>query len=607
MLSVVQLCGEDRIVELSPYVVDDLRVANPVPAGSFAAPVTLLRYEPRVDLQVRGFPEAQSDITIRGSVFEHSGVQVGALPLFDPQTGHYTAELPFDPLMVSAPEVITGVENALAGFNSNAGTVRWSWIPVASAGYVEVGVGDNGLNFQRAVAGETWAIGADARRRKIGVQGGFSRSEGNGSRPHMDHDFVRYSGRIQFRSPAAQTDLFAGYQSKFYGIPGGYTGNPDFLEADRYRVALFIVNHRHAYGEGSHWEAGVSHRRLVDDYELDRSRGKDFFRPFQHETEVEAAAVQGRHHTERWGVDYRAVALWDTIESTDLVHAGFQSRRYTKAAVFPAYRLAPGSDRVWTVGAGAAWDDTNRESSAVSPLALVSLEKVIPGGHNRYYAEYSGSSQVPGYTSKASSPPPGAFAGNAQLGRERTGNLEVGIEAARERITVGSALFYRRDRDLADWTFHSDAASLRQANPVDLDNYGWESLVRMRAGKHQLFIGYTALSKTADYGSAGGLVDGSYYAVNYARHRLTAAWVFEPVPGVELRVDTEARRQAENERRASSRNAFHASVGALWRPSGIAGAELRVTVDNITNSNFQDFPGTPPPRRQFSVAGAYAW
>ena len=47
--------------------------------------------------------EAQSDVTIRGDTFENTGLQVGALSIFDPQTGHYLMELPVAPAMLGAP------------------------------------------------------------------------------------------------------------------------------------------------------------------------------------------------------------------------------------------------------------------------------------------------------------------------------------------------------------------------------------------------------------------------------------------------------------------------------------------------------------------------
>ena len=71
-------------------------VANLSPAGTFAMPVTALRYEPRLDLQGRNLAEAQADVTLRGGTFETTGLRVGTLSIGDPQTGHYVTELPLE-------------------------------------------------------------------------------------------------------------------------------------------------------------------------------------------------------------------------------------------------------------------------------------------------------------------------------------------------------------------------------------------------------------------------------------------------------------------------------------------------------------------------------
>src|SRR5215831_1265583 len=81
------------------------RVANQSPAGTFAMPVSALRYEPQVDIQARNLGEAQADVTIRGGIFENTGFQAGAVTLVDPQTGHYFAEIPIAPAMLAAPQV----------------------------------------------------------------------------------------------------------------------------------------------------------------------------------------------------------------------------------------------------------------------------------------------------------------------------------------------------------------------------------------------------------------------------------------------------------------------------------------------------------------------
>ena len=83
-----------RLTAQGTYVLPTLsistdRVANETPAATFAMPVSALQFEPRVDVQARNFAEAQADVAIRGGIFENTGFKLGALALFDPQTGHY--------------------------------------------------------------------------------------------------------------------------------------------------------------------------------------------------------------------------------------------------------------------------------------------------------------------------------------------------------------------------------------------------------------------------------------------------------------------------------------------------------------------------------------
>ena len=94
------------VTQLDPLTVASPRVANQAPGGTFAMPVSVLRYEPRVDLQARNLVEGQADLTLRGGTFESTGWALGAVSLGAPQTGHYLAELPVDPAMLTPPQLL---------------------------------------------------------------------------------------------------------------------------------------------------------------------------------------------------------------------------------------------------------------------------------------------------------------------------------------------------------------------------------------------------------------------------------------------------------------------------------------------------------------------
>src|SRR5438105_5558104 len=111
------LAAQESII-LPKVSVYSEQVANETPAATYAMPVSGLQFEPRVDVQARNLAEAQADVAIRGGVFENTGFKVGAFSVYDPQTGHYLAELPIAPAMLSTPRILTGASNAMGGFNA---------------------------------------------------------------------------------------------------------------------------------------------------------------------------------------------------------------------------------------------------------------------------------------------------------------------------------------------------------------------------------------------------------------------------------------------------------------------------------------------------------
>jgi hypothetical protein len=103
-------------------------------------------------------------------------------------------------------------------------------------------------------------------------------------------------------------------------------------------------------------------------------------------------------------------------------------------------------------------------------------------------------------------------------------------------------------------------------------------------------------------------VDASFYALNYARHRLTAAVVLRMGRGFELRLDNEFRVQEKNLLRVIGGNqAARSALGLYYLPPCLRGLELSLLVDNMWDSNFQEVPAVPAARRQYSVGAIWRW
>jgi vitamin B12 transporter len=595
--------AEAASVQLPQVAVVSPRVALQDPAGSFAMPVTALRFEPSVDIESRNLAEGQADVTIRGGIFENTGFRIGGVSLYDPQTGHYFAEIPVAPAMLSAPQILTGVDNALEGFTASAGTVTYRWQRVRPRGEWTVTGGQ--YDSYRASIYEGVVSGRSVAGRTLAADAEVSQAASDGSRPYGDYRFGRVNGRVQLSGGGGQTDLFYGYQGKFFGWPNLYTpfGSD---ETENLETVLMALNHRQQWSGGDWLEVGAFWRRNKDDYAFNRFAPVGAIHPFQHTTWAEGAAVSGRETFATFAVGYSAEVLADNLESTSLIFGRFHTRDYLKIGLAPEKSWLLAEGRRLTIRAGATWDDTNRDGSAVSPLVEVALAGTgSDGAATKLHLSYAQSTQVPTYTALNSSATAGLFRGNPNLGRSISRNVELGCDRASGAWQGHVSFLYRRDDQLVDWTFRQGVVA-RTANPVDIDTVGVEAVWQWSLPRGEVVLGYTVLRKHANYG--GARVDGSFYALNFPKQRLTAAVTARLGGGFELRMDNEARVQEPNPLRTAGGNqAVISSLGVFFRPRRTPNLEVSLQVDNLWDSNFQEIPAVPASRRMTSAGMTYRW
>jgi len=595
------LCGQLAPVSLPEVTVYSPRVANQSPAGTFATPVTVLRFEPRVDVQARNLTEAQADVTIRGGIFENTAFRVGAVTLIDPQTGHYAADIPVAPAMLGAPEILTGADHAIGTSDSTVGAVAYGWRPVRTTGVASVALGNADLNWEEFYQGYV----SDARLlgRRVAADVDWSHSAADGTVPSGDNHFDRVNARVQLAGAGSQTDIFAGYEAKFFGWPNLYTPF-NSKESENLQAVLLAFNHRMDLGAGDFFEVGAYHRRNKDDYAFNRFAPLGPVHPFQHTTWVTGAALAGQNDLGEFILNYRGEVIVDELRSTSLTYGHYNDRTNAKFVLVPEKTWALGDGARLVARAGASFDASNREDSAVSPIFELAREQAA-APLQREYLSYATTTQVPSYTALNSNAAAGLFRGNPNLGRETSRNLELGTSGTVDGWTGQAAVFYRRDEDLVDWTFRQGVTA-RSANAVDITTTGVELVAKRTWAACDLVLGYTVLTKDPDY--HGALVDASFYALNYARQRLTVAIVVRLGREFELRMDNAARIQADNILRTiGGNNAVISSLGLAYRPAAWRRTTFTLQADNLWNSNFQEVPAVPASRRQVSAGVAYAW
>ena len=587
---------------IEQITVEASATANKLPVGTFDSPVSNLEYDPRVDLQSRNMAEAQADVTIRGGIFENTGFRVGSATLLDPQTGHYVAELPIAPQMLTGPYILTGADNALNGMNSSVGSISFGFKPIKTGGNVSVGTGTNDFNLQSIYAGISTDVD-DAKNWQLGFEGEYSHSQSDGSIENGDHDFNRASARIQLIGADSQTDVLYGSQEKFFGWPNMYTPF-GVNETEELETRLLMLNHQQNYADNSHFEVSAYYRKHNDHYVFSREN-PSAFEAF-HETKVKSIAISGSHaQNTAFAVNYSAQYIEDEIESTTLEN-NFTSRTYYKLSVLPEYKIDLKQNQLLTLRLGAAFDDTNRDDSELSLIGDISLNTQNSDGSEQTVSlSYAQASQVAGYTAIGGSEQGGLFRSNYNLERETTKNLELGYLIQEQTWQLNSAVFYREDNNLTDWTFSFDSSSARFANPVDIDATGVEFFATKYFDTTELIASYTYLNKSENYGDAD--IDASFYALNFPDHRVTLGAIWTPNDLIEMRIDNEWRKQHENALRSSKDTALFTQVSLKITPTVINNLFITLAADNVWDESFEEIPGTPGRGEQYTLSATYSW
>ena len=190
----------------------------------------------------------------------------------------------------------------------------------------------------------------------------------------------------------------------------------------------------------------------------------------------------------------------------------------------------------------------------------------------------------------------GLYRSNPDLARETSKTLELGCELDRSDWSLQTALFYRWDDDLVDWAYAGVGA--RSAKNVDIETFGFEVISRKRWSTVEGIASYAYLKKSEDYGDPN--VTGSFYALNFPRHRATFGFIHTPNDRLEIRLDNEWRHHSENELRVGPNQALFSHLGISFFPDSNKDKEIFLSFEKPWGDSFQEIPRTPGRGDQFS-------
>lgn len=507
----------------------------------------------------RGGFGIQSDVNLRGATFEQVAVLVDGVRVNDPQTGHFSLDVPLPIAAIERVEVLLGPGSAAHGPDAFGGVVAIT--TAAAATGVRLRIGEHHL----ADAEATLALPGG-----IWVSGG--RATSTGFRPGAEFGLTRASAGFAGDVGGWRTAVTTGWDDKKFGALGFYSSRfPDQREATSTALAVASATRSVAIGRLTVRAGARQHR---DFFVLDRAR-PDWYAN-RHRTRSGSLGVEfaGQHGSVAWVAGTEGET--QTIDSTRL---GDHDRR--RLALFAEGGLHHGAWRVHLQGRGDRLGETGWEFSPGLGIGFETASGLVLGGH------VGRSFRQPSFTDLYYRSP--ATVGNPALASERAWTWEASVTVPLGGVLADGAVFRRDARGLIDY-LRDDTGVDRAVNHARAITTGLEFGFAARPGGvvEQVRFGTAWLRSEIDADLAR-----SRYALAHPR--------FEASVTAAVRLPAQLRATVAGRFRVPQSRGSYALVDLrIERPIGL-GLTLGVDVSNALDRSFVEFDGVPMPGRWAAV------
>ena len=500
-------------------------------------PQDLLRYLQGVDLRSRGPEGVQADLSLMGGSFDQSLVLLKGVNFTDPQTGHYSLNIPLSLLQIERVEVLHGPGAWSEGAIAYAGAINIQpKLPEQTALQAQFSAGAYG--YLQAGGNLEYA----SKRLSGQIGGSYLRSDGYAH--NTDFEIGNLYTNLRYRINKTQhLDFQAGAQDKAYGANSFYSLDyPD--QYDRNRLILSSLSYHYESGR-LQIQVGAYARRHWDRFELFRhgvARPDWYSAHNYHQSDVAGLGVQAAY---RWkkigttilGADWRHEGILSTVLGHPIdkpkpapfeegIYYDLQKTRSTPA-IFAKHMYQAAK---WRLSAGAMGSRNSQFGTRIygglsAAYRLSPVIELYSWMHNTY--------RLPTFTDLYYQSP--TQEGNSQLLPEEALALQVGSKYRNFQWQAEVAGFYRYGYRIIDWVRASESDQWQAQNLTNISSMGWDmngSRQWERSWIQEMGLSYSYLWVRKDSQNQQ-----SIYATDYLRHK-AGAFVLHRLPlGLSARWD----------------------------------------------------------------------
>ena len=515
-LDQIEVVGEQMTMEGAQYRPVAVLTAEDIRLLPVQTVADLLQYLPGIDIRERGASGVQADLAMRGGTAKQVKVLLNGIDMTDPQTEHYTMDLPLDALLIERVEMLQGTNYAVDAFSGAVNIItKPSAISLQPSAPMpqESKNASNTLFLGSLTAGEYGlihpALAVRTQRGDWYLNASASYNRSSGYAANTDYRITNAYFQTGYRG----LDIQLGAQMKDAGANAFYSVKyPNQFDATR--TAFLTAAYDHQWQNGWAVRTNAYYRAHYDRFELFRdSMDADglpapaWYTPNRHWTHTAGLhAEAGWSNT--WSKTTAGVELRDEyIRSSNMgVHNRLQLRYFAEQRFYwRGLSASLGASGVWNSQFGHDWSaGLNLAYQPIRDLHLylnVNRAIRVPTFTDLYYQS---ATQMADSTARP----------------ERALQVELSAQYTHDHWYASVAGYYRWGRDIIDWIKPADPTVIqwRSTNNTRVDAAGAEATIGVQGyyWLQRLELSYAFCDVRAN---AGGMM--SMYALDYLRHKAT--------------------------------------------------------------------------------------
>jgi len=541
-----------------------------------------------LQLRQQGRGNPQTDLSIRGSAFNSTGLMLNGLSIRNPQTEHWNASLTTPDAWLEKPCILTGLDRFRATTGHPSGTVSLHLAPLLTD---ENRLTIGGGNFGNIFGGIDVTTVENLEQSTIGTSAFVNYNHADKTDSHADNylDRVVTGGRVSRLSDKTHSDLLATISQSQFGAQGFYGASPKYPAEEELRDALVMGSLRIIDDPENPAALTAAWRRTDDSYWLDRDNHS--FYNNQHTSDF--FALHGDKRTalnQTYSVDSRADLDLETIKSRSL---GNYHRSHASLALIPNASIGD-----LRLSAGGSLELFSTDSSRLLPAAGVEWDFIED--HTLFF-NYTESLRQPSYTELNYKSPDSL--GNNGLSRQHTRTTEAGYKGENDTVKWQLTAFYEYSNDVVDWIKLSDEGRWKSENLETIESIGISALSSVYlSDKTELILDVLILDKECDQ-----RLYASRYALDYPEFNTDISLAHHLCSDLMIRLKQGFSKYESNPVREHSDWLIDSSIDMQWKLPAAPSIALNAGISNIFDDEFQVFPGQDTLGRSVYTSMTYSW